>query len=225
MADAVVVWSGGLDSTVLLWHLLATAQPGETVHAVSVEYGQRHSRELKAARDIASDHGIAHTLVSLPGLRAVMKGSCLTDNVSVPHGHYEDETMRTTVVPNRNMLLLSVGIAQAISVGADTVAYAAHSGDHAVYPDCREEFADAMAYVARVCHYSAINLQRPFIGITKADIVRRGHDVGAPMARTWSCYEGGERHCGKCGTCVERREAFNLANVDDLTDYQTEDVK
>lgn len=224
MSGTVVVWSGGLDSTVLLWNTLATAQPGDTVLAVSIEYGQRHWRELSAARDIASRHGIAHTVVALPGLRAVMRGSCLTDSVAVPHGHYEDETMRATVVPNRNMLLLSVGIAHAISGGCDAVAYAAHSGDHAIYPDCRQEFADAMSEVARVCHYSPITLLRPFIGLTKGDIVKRGHELGAPMAATWSCYEGGERHCGQCGTCVERREAFDLAGVDDPTNYMTEET-
>lgn len=217
---SVVVWSGGLDSTVLLWDAMERAARREDVHALSVDYGQRHRRELDAAHRIATRHGVQHTTVPLDGLRAVMRGSSQTDDVAVPHGHYADESMRTTVVPNRNMILIAVGIAHAISVGAERVMYAAHVGDHAVYPDCREVFAEAMDFAASVCHYEPIRLWRPFIGMTKADIVRRGAELGAPMAETWSCYEGGELHCGQCGTCVERREAFVLAAVEDGTQYK-----
>jgi 7-cyano-7-deazaguanine synthase len=128
--------------------------------------------------------------------------------------------MRVTVVPNRNMILLAVAIGHAIASGADAVAYGAHAGDHAVYPDCRPAFAEAMAEAAGLCHYDpGVTLLRPFIDRTKADIVRLGAALGVPFALTWSCYEGGVRHCGRCGTCVERREAFTLAGVPDPTEY------
>ena len=127
--------------------------------------------------------------------------------------------MKSTVVPNRNMIMLSLAAARAIAVGADGVAYAAHSGDHAIYPDCRPEFADAVAAALRICHYTPIELERPFVDMTKADIVRLGAELGVDFSKTWSCYKGGEKHCGKCGTCVERREAFRLAGVPDPTEY------
>jgi 7-cyano-7-deazaguanine synthase len=128
--------------------------------------------------------------------------------------------MKQTVVPNRNMIMLAVAIGHAVSLKFDSVAFGAHAGDHAIYPDCRPVFASAMDVVAQLCDWQAIRLLRPFIGYSKADIVRIGHELGVPMQLTWSCYKGGDLHCGKCGTCVERREAFQLAGVSDLTQYE-----
>lgn len=218
---AVVSLSGGLDSTVLAHHLHAR---GELIECVAVDYGQRHRVELRYASAIAARLGVPFTVVDLSGLASTVMGdSSQTDpNVPVPHGHYADASMRVTVVPNRNMMLLAVATATAITAGGDAVAYAAHAGDHAIYPDCRPEFADAMAQAMALAHYTPITLARPFIGWSKADIVREGARLGVPFAETWSCYEGGTVHCGQCGTCVERREAFLLAGVPDPTPYAVE---
>tara|TARA_R100000664_G_scaffold28742_1_gene40188 strand:+ start:122 stop:793 length:672 start_codon:yes stop_codon:yes gene_type:complete len=214
----VVIWSGGMDSTALLF---AEREQGNEVFGISVNYGQRHSKELDAARGIAADYDINHLVVDATGIKAAMLGSALTDNeIDVPEGHYADESMKDTVVPNRNMMLISLGIAHAISVGAKRVAYAAHAGDHAVYPDCRPAFADAMHQAASVCDYEPIELSRPFVYMDKGEVCAAGLRAGAPLERTWSCYNGRELHCGKCGTCVERIEAFGQANAEDRTEYE-----
>lgn len=213
----ILIYSGGMDSTVLLYHLRAE---GQAVAALSVNYGQRHARELVQAAAICETLEVEHRVADLSSLAPLLTGSSLTDpDVPVPHGHYEEATMKATVVPNRNMLLLATAAAWAIARKADTVAYAAHSGDHAIYPDCREEFAEAMNRAIGLADWHTVELQRPFVGLTKADIVKRGVELGVPFAQTWSCYEGGERHCGRCGTCIERREAFHLAGVPDPTPY------
>ncbi len=214
----VVSLSGGMDSTVLLYHLLDLRY---TVHAVTVNYGQRHDKEIVAAQGICALLGVEHDVVDLRGLRKILTGSSLTDDVPVPEGHYEDESMKATVVPNRNMLLLSVALARCVSLGYDDVAYAAHAGDHAIYPDCRPEFATAMGSAAALCDYKVHHLVRPFMSWTKADIVKRGDALRVPFSVTWSCYNGRKVHCGVCGTCVERREAFELAGVSDPTPYET----
>ncbi len=218
-AKVVVLLSGGLDSTVLCAHL---QWEGMEVIPVSFDYGQRHRCELEAARQVVNVLGLAHRhrIVDLSSLAAVLHGSALTDpRVALPEGHYEDVSMKATVVPNRNAILLSVAIGVAIAEGADSVALGAHAGDHAIYPDCRKEFMEAMREVARLCHYAPVELLSPFVGWTKADVVRRGRAVGAPMDVSWCCYAGGTKHCGRCGTCVERKESFPLAHVPDRTIY------
>lgn len=210
----VVLLSGGLDSTALVGLLLSQGRP---VHALSIDYGQRHRRELEAAAAVAAHYGVRHEVVALPP--ALLAGSALTGGGDVPHGHYAAESMRATVVPNRNMLFLALAGAVAVREVAGAAAYAAHAGDHAVYPDCRPEFADAMAAALALCDYAPVRLDRPFVRMTKADIVRRGASIGVPFGLTWSCYEGAEWHCRKCGTCVERAEAFALAGVPDPTAY------
>lgn len=213
----VCVLSGGLDSTVLLHYLL---NQGREVNAISVDYGQRHSIELERASAIVGLAGVPWRCVDLSGLRYIMTGSSQTDlSVPVPHGHYEEESMKKTVVPNRNMLLLAVAGAMAVSLKADSIAYGAHAGDHAIYPDCREEFCAAMSQAFKHCDWHTVNLERPFLDMTKADIVKLGAQLGAPLELTYSCYEGKDIHCGKCGTCTERREAFQLAGVPDFTTY------
>lgn len=213
----VVLLSGGLDSSALLYHLRAE---GIEVRALSVNYNQRHCKELDAACAIARCTDTLHKIADLSAIASLLGGSALTSpDLAVPLGHYEDETMKLTVVPNRNMILLSLAVAWAVSTKSDSVAYAAHNGDHAIYPDCRAEFADAMARATELCDWHRVTLQRPFITYSKADIVRRGAELGVPFAQTWSCYQGGQLHCGQCGTCVERREAFDLAGVPDPTRY------
>ena len=211
----VLVYSGGLDSTVLLAHLLAE---GREVHALTVNYGQRHSREIDSAKAVCAHYGVPHAVADLRALGPIFGDNSLTNtSLAVAEGHYTEESMKTTVVPNRNMILLSVAAARAIALKAETLAYAAHGGDHAIYPDCRPEFADAMDAAIRLADWHSVRLERPMVTWTKADIVRRGAALDAPFALTWSCYKGGAVHCGKCGTCVERREAFTLAGVPDPT--------
>lgn len=214
---SVAVFSGGVDSTVLLHQLLAG---GDDVLALSVDYGQRHSRELAHASSIAARLGVEWRLADLRGIVPLLGGSSLTSHeVPVPHGHYAAEAMKQTVVPNRNMILLSVAAAWAMSRRCDRVAYGAHTGDHTIYPDCRPEFAAAVRQALHLADWRPIELHCPFIGMTKADIVSLGARLGADFGATWSCYEGGDLHCGQCGTCFERREAFELAGVPDPTEY------
>ena len=215
----VLIFSGGLDSTVLLAHLL---DAGHKVQALSIDYGQRHKCEITQARKLASHYGVNHFTADLTSLRPLLAGSSQTDNqVKVPHGHYAEESMKATVVPNRNMLMLAVAGSWAISSKANFIAYGAHSGDHAIYPDCRADFASSMDQAFKLADWHPVELLRPFVTMDKADIVRRGNELGVPFAETWSCYEGdGAFHCGQCGTCVERREAFELAGVTDPTAYR-----
>jgi 7-cyano-7-deazaguanine synthase len=221
MNEVVVIHSGGMDSTVLLYHLRAE---GYQVAALSVDYGQRHRRELESAKSICSLVGAPHEVVDLTGVIRLLGGSALTDlSVEVPEGHYEEESMKATVVPNRNMLMLSTAICWAVARKAGFVAYGAHGGDHAIYPDCRPDFAEAMDRAARLADWHAVGIMSPFIRSTKADIARRGAELGVPFALTWSCYKGGARHCGRCGTCVERAAAFTEAGVADPTDYEDGD--
>jgi len=213
----VLIYSGGLDSTVLLCHLL---DAGHEVRALSVDYGQRHRRELAAADAICERLAVAGRRADLSALRPLLDGSSLTsDAIDVAEGHYTEERMKSTVVPNRNMILLAVAAGHAFSIDADQLAYAAHSGDHAIYPDCRREFTDAMARAIELADWKDLAFARPFLDWTKEAIVRRGAELGAPLAETWSCYKGGGAHCGRCGTCIERREAFDRASVPDPTSY------
>lgn len=215
--NTVLCYSGGLDSTVLLYHLLSE---GKRVSCLGVHYGQRHSRELRSAERICRLAEVDYQTLDLSGIKNIFKGSSQTDDVPVPEGHYAEESMKLTVVPNRNMILLSLATAWAISSGSEEVAYAAHSGDHAIYPDCREEFVQAMRGVLHLCDWKKVSLSTPFIEWTKADIARQGAALKAPLTLTWTCYKGGEKHCGKCGSCTERREAFQIAGVPDPTEYE-----
>lgn len=219
MKRTVLIHSGGIDSTVLLAHLLAE---GREVFALSVDYGQRHRRELEAARLICERYSVKHQVADLRALAPLFGANALTDaHVAVPEGHYEEASMKATVVPNRNMLLIAVAASWAMSLKASSVAYGAHGGDHAIYPDCRPVFAEALDKAIRLADWHEVSLERPFVGMDKTAIVRRGAELRAPLELTWSCYVGGERHCGKCGTCVERKEAFVRAGVADPTVYLT----
>lgn len=216
----VIVYSGGLDSTVLLYHLRAQ---GDEVRCLGIDYGQRHRRELDAARDICSELGVECRVADLASIAPLLAGSSQTsDDIDVPEGHYTEERMKLTVVPNRNMIMLSVAIGWAVSLRYDRVAYAAHGGDHPIYPDCRPEFIEAMRRAAALCDWHPVEIVAPFADRTKADLVRLGAGLNVPFAKTWSCYGGRDVHCGRCGTCVERREAFDLAGVPDPTRYAAE---
>jgi len=215
---AVVLFSGGLDSTVLVYDLL---NEGADLKLLSIDYGQRHEKELKSSSEIAEFLGLEHEILRLPMLNNLLGGSALTDpSISLPEGHYAEDSMKATVVPNRNMILLSLAAGHAISLQFDTVAYAAHAGDHTIYPDCRPEFATAMDQALKLCDWNTVSLYRPFVQLSKHDLVRKGNELGVPFEKTWSCYAGNDKHCGKCGTCVERKEAFELVGLLDPTEYK-----
>ena len=215
--SSIVLLSGGLDSATLLAKLVAE---NRRVLALGVNYGQRHSREIEAARAIAAHYGVEYRLADLRAVSAFFGKISLTDaSVPVYEGAYNEAGMKTTVVPARNLLLVSLATSWAIAEKCDTVAYAAHGGDHAIYPDCREEFAEKLDAVVRISDWHPVRLERPFVGMSKAEIVALGARLGVPFALTWSCYNGGERHCGKCSTCVERAAAFREAGVPDPTLY------
>lgn len=212
--------SGGLDSVTLAYHLAAEAVDEQLV-MVSVDYGQRHRVELRYAGLAAADLGVEHVLVDLTSITSLVATSALTGAVDVPEGHYAEDSMRATVVPNRNAILLAVATGLVVARGGGLVATAVHAGDHFVYPDCRPGFISAMSEAMRLGSdgMADVAIAAPFVQSTKADIVRRGAELGVPFVNTWSCYQGGTVHCGVCGTCTERREAFELAGVDDPTEY------
>lgn len=213
----VVLCSGGMDSVTALYWARKEQTP---VAALSFDYGSKHNaRELPFAAEHAARLGIRYVLAPLRFMADLFASTLLSGGGEVPDGHYEDETMRQTVVPFRNAILLSVAAGFAESVGAEAVAIAAHGGDHAIYPDCREPFMEAMGDAMRLGTYAGIRLVRPFIALDKAQIAAEGARLGVDFARTWSCYKGGEIHCGTCGTCVERREAFLKAGLADPTVY------
>ena len=218
MPKTVVVFSGGLDSTTLLHHL---RDVGHTVQALAVDYGQRHrARELAAATDLAADLGVALRMLDLRSLVGFLGSNSLTDaTIAVPDGAYAPETMALTVVPNRNMVLLAVALSWAAASGCDAVAFGAHAGPYTPYADCTPAFAAAMHAAAQVGSAPPLAVLAPFVTWTKADIVTRGHALNVPWARTWSCYKGEALHCGRCGTCLDRRQAFVAAGIADPTDY------
>lgn len=211
--------SGGMDSTALVYELL---HQGHEVACLGVNYKQRHVKELQAAERITNTLGLQFDVVDLTPVGSLLTASALTGGSDpVPHGHYAEESMKATVVPNRNMIMLAIAAGVAASRGHEAIATAVHAGDHFIYPDCRPQFIDAM----RTALYQAmeglwsVQLLTPFLVVTKADIAKRGAALNAAFELTWSCYEGGDVHCGQCGTCVERREAFQVAGVVDPTVY------
>jgi len=230
-SGVVVLLSGGLDSCVLATALSVERDTRwddeQQLHALSIRYGQRHARELHSATLICDQLGIEqHDTLDLSVLRPALAGhSSLTSDAPVPEGHYSDETMRSTIVHNRNAIMLMVAVGVAASRGMRYVATAVHAGDHAVYPDCRPAFIESASRTAQLGtegHGDVIVLA-PYSDAPKHQIVALGHRIGAPMHLSWSCYQGGQVHCGRCGTCVERAEAFALADVPDPTTYSDPD--
>ncbi len=218
--NVVVLCSGGMDSVAALYW----AARAHRVSAVaSFDYGAKHNhRELPFAAEHAAKLGVRHEVIALEFVNRLFASDLLKSGGEIPEGHYEAENMKQTVVPFRNAILLSIAGGFAESVGATGVVIAAHGGDHAIYPDCREEFMRAMGEAMRLGTYANVELLRPFIAMNKAQIAAEGARLGVDFARTWSCYKGGAVHCGKCGTCVERREAFREAGLVDPTVYEAE---
>lgn len=215
--SAVVLLSGGMDSVTALYD---TAARGGVAAGLSCHYGSKHNdRELHFARWHARHLGVPHVELPLAFMGEHFASGLLQGGGEIPRGHYEEESMKQTVVPFRNGILLAIAAGLAESREAEAVVIAAHAGDHAIYPDCREPFMEAMGAALRLGTYAGIRLERPFIALDKAGIARRGAELGVDFAQTWSCYVGREVHCGECGTCVERREAFLLAGLVDPTEY------
>lgn len=214
---AVVLVSGGMDSVTALHQ---THREHPVLAALSFDYGSKHNpREIPYAREHAAQLRIPHHTIALDFMGHLFASHLLRDGGAIPDGHYAEPSMKQTVVPFRNAIMLSIAAGFAESAGGDAVVIAAHAGDHAIYPDCREAFLQAMGSAMELGTYARIRLLRPFVHLDKAGIVALGHRLGIDYRRTWSCYKGGQLHCGTCGTCVERREAFQLAGIPDPTPY------
>lgn len=216
----LVLLSGGMDSvSALYW----AQEKHDLVGAVSFDYGSKHNhRELPCAQWHCRHLGVLHDIIELDFVNRYFTSDLLTAGGEVPDGHYTDDNMKRTVVPFRNGIMLSIACGVAESRGAEALVIAAHAGDHTIYPDCRETFMQGMATAMREGTYARIELLRPFIDLDKAGIARLGAALGVDYGKTWSCYKGGDLHCGRCGTCVERLEAFQLASVPDPTLYDSE---
>ena len=215
MKDSVLIYSGGVDSTTMLYEFR-----DRIAVALSFHYGSNHNdKELAFARLHCERLGIKHIVISLDFIGKMFHSSLLEGADKIPEGNYDDENMRSTVVPFRNGIMLSVAAGLAESEGLRYVMMANHAGDHAIYPDCRPGFVKAMSEAIQNGTYEGIEIDAPYTGLKKADIARRGKNLGINYEETWSCYKGGEHHCGKCGTCQERIEAFREAGIDDKTIY------
>ena len=219
---AIAIVSGGMDSITLAYLL---GSQGYELHLLGVDYGQRHKKELSYAKRCAEKLGASFEIADISGVGRLLSGSALTNDIDVPHGHYAAENMGVTVVPNRNAIMLSIAYGVAVARDASLVACAVHAGDHYVYPDCRPEFIEAFDAMQRRAVEGFgdpdLRLYALFMHKTKAQIAEIGATLDVPYGDTWSCYEGGEFHCGLCGTCTERKEAFEFAGVSDPTEYTT----
>ncbi|HEY0755681.1 MAG TPA: 7-cyano-7-deazaguanine synthase QueC [Ktedonobacteraceae bacterium] len=219
-SKAIAIVSGGLDSVTLAYLLHAE---GYNLHLLSIDYGQRHKKELAFAELCARRLDAEFDIIDLSHIGKYLKGSALTDAIEVPDGHYAAPTMAITVVPNRNAIMLSLAYGIAVAENAEIVAMGVHGGDHFIYPDCRPEFITAFNHMQ---HHAVegfgnpkLQLITPFLYFGKHQIVKLGSALQVPYADTWSCYKGEDKHCGTCGTCNERREAFELAGIPDPTEY------
>lgn len=218
MAKIIVLAGGGLDSTVLAYKLV---DEGHDIDLLSFDYGQKHWKELNYAFRTAVRLDVRHDVIALAQLGELLTGSALTDrNVEVPTGAYDAETMKATVVPNRNAIFANIAAGIAASRGARAIALAVHAGDHVIYPDCRPAFISALRVLLRASLGPDFDVYTPFITYHKAHIVKLGAGLGVPFSKTWSCYVGDEKHCGKCSTCIERKEAFIAAGITDPTRYE-----
>lgn len=212
----VVLLSGGMDSTTLLYDVI---DKGYDVRPISFDYGQKHDKELEAAHRTCKKLGIPRKVASIHTLGNIAPSALTQQGEEIPKGHYTEDTMKQTVVPNRNMVLISLAAAYTISIGAKQVWYGAHGGDHAIYPDCREIFVFKLAEVLGVCDWDPISLVAPYLYWDKIGILKKGLELSVDYSLTWTCYEGKELACGKCGSCNERLEAFKSLGIVDPIKY------
>lgn len=216
MKNSVIIVSGGMDSITLLYD-----HKDEIALGISFDYGSNHNaREIPFAKMHCERLGIKHITINLDFMHQYFKSSLLDGAEAIPEGHYADDNMKSTVVPFRNGIMLSIAIGIAESYNLDQVFIANHGGDHTIYPDCRPEFINAIDAAATAGTYNNVKVVAPYTKITKSDIARIGKKLGIDYTETWSCYKGGEVHCGKCGTCVERKEALAEAGIEDKTIYE-----
>jgi len=215
---AVVIYSGGMDSFTLLNKVV---KQGYDVYALTFNYGQKHVKEVEVAATVCEQFGVPHKILDISPINQLMQSSSLVGSEAVPEGHYEAENMKSTVVPNRNMILLSLAIGYAVDIKAGKVYYGAHSGDHAIYPDCRPEFVHAMNAVAGIANYEHVSIETPYLNSTKGEILKDGLSMGLNYTHTWTCYNGRAKACGKCGACVERLEAFEENGAADPVAYES----
>lgn len=214
--DSLIILSGGMDSVTLLHD-----RKEDIALAVTFDYGSNHAkREIEMAARNCRELGIEHIIIPLSFMHDYFKSSLLSGAEAIPEGHYAAENMRSTVVPFRNGIMLSIAAGLAESRGLKRVMIANHAGDHTIYPDCRAEFIDAMNRSMLAGTYNAVTINAPYTNISKTDIARIGKEIGVDYSKTYSCYKGGEKHCGKCGTCVERKEALHDAGIVDPTEYE-----
>lgn len=215
----LVVCSGGLDSVTLAYQVAAERQ---LAGLLSFNYNQRHQKEIQFAQLAAKRLGCSHQVIDISNIGALLSSSLTDTNISVPEGHYSHENMASTVVPNRNAIMLSIAFGLAQSMQANAVGIAVHGGDHFIYPDCRPEFIAAFAHMQTLSLGTdkPIELYAPYLHISKGDIAKQSVKFNVPIDETWSCYKGEEKHCGRCGTCVERLEAIHEAQATDATEYQ-----
>lgn len=214
--NSLIIVSGGMDSITLLHY-----RKEQISLAVTFDYGSNHNRrETEYAAYHCKSLGIEHIVIPLSFIHDYFKSSLLQGADAIPEGHYTAESMKSTVVPFRNGIMLAVACGIAESRGLDRVLIANHNGDHAIYPDCRENFIAAMGKAMEAGTYEHISIDAPFTDISKTDIALIGKRLGIDYSKTYSCYKGGEKHCGKCGTCVERKEALRNAGIEDTTEYE-----
>jgi 7-cyano-7-deazaguanine synthase len=213
----VVIFSGGMDSFTVL---NLAAKQGLEVFALSFDYGQKHKKELDYAARACTILGVKHKVVDISAINQLIGGSSLTSDIEVAEGHYEEESMKSTVVPNRNMILLSMAVGYAVSISANKVYYGAHAGDHAIYPDCRPEFVNKMNALCAIANYEAVEIVTPYLDVSKTAILTAGLEMGLDYNQTWTCYNGREKACGKCGACQERLEAFTENGISDTLEYE-----
>lgn len=217
MKDGVIIVSGGMDSITLLYE-----RKDEIALGISFDYGSNHNAcEIPFARMHCERLGIRHLVINLSFIHQYFKSSLLSGADKIPEGSYDDDNMKSTVVPFRNGIMLSIAVGIAESEGLTKVFIANHGGDHAIYPDCREEFIEAFDAASHAGTYEHVRILAPYTNITKTDIALRGKQLGIDYSETWSCYKGGEVHCGKCGTCVERKQALREAGLEDTTQYES----
>ena len=215
--DTVIVLSGGMDSVTMLYEFFS-----DIALAVTFNYGSNHNaREIECARLHCERLGIEHIVIPLEFMKQYFASSLLDGAEAIPEGNYDDENMKSTVVPFRNGIMLAVACGLAESRGLSHVMIANHSGDHAIYPDCRPAFVKAMSAAMSAGTYDGVTVMAPYTNISKTEIARHGARFGINYAETYSCYKGGEVHCGVCGTFRERREALHDAGIDDPTTYET----
>ncbi len=216
MKDCIIIVSGGMDSITMLHDF-----KDRIALAISFDYGSNHNaKEIPFAKLHCQRLGIKHITIPLAFMKEHFKSSLLSGAEAIPEGHYADKNMKSTVVPFRNGIMLAIAAGIAETNDISHIMIANHSGDHAIYPDCRENFISAMSEATHAGTYNGVTLFAPYTGITKSKIAKRGKELGIDYTETWSCYKGGEKHCGKCGTCVERKEALRDAGIEDKTEYE-----